>query len=167
MAPHSYCNIQTKYLLALLYSNYIFCSIRFVHSFTHIHSYIHLFICSLVRSNEQTKIHSFSSLPFYHSCAYSPVIKMSLCTTKTIDLCTPRRQRSARASIQSDQRCHCLHEEILGPELPTEHKVEALIRLCGCSSKLLLDAYDILFLFCFFVLRLRLLTCIYNKRKNL
>ena len=49
--------------------------------------------------------------------------------------------------------------------------MEAMIRLCGCTSKSSLDAYDILLLLLLllllFVLRLRLLCCIYNKRKNL
>ena len=44
--------------------------------------------------------------------------------------------------------------------------MEALIRVCGCTSESSLDAYDILLL-SFFMLRLRLLCCIYNKRKNL
>ena len=126
------------------------------------HSFIHLFIHSFVRLFQRTNIHSLimysfihSSIHsflrhFNHSCAYSPVIKMSLWPTKAIDLCAQRRQRLASASTQSDQSRHCLYEEILGSYLPTEHKVEALIRLCRCTSKSSLDAYDILLFRCCF-----------------
>ena len=55
-------------------------------------------------------------------------------TKPTKWLCTQRRLRSAWASAQSYQSICCLHEESLGPWLPTERTVKTLIRLDGCPG---------------------------------
>ena len=55
-------------------------------------------------------------------------------TKPTKWLCAPRRLRSAWASAQSDQSLCCLHEESLGPKLPTERTAKTLIRLSGCPG---------------------------------
>ena len=47
----------------------------------------------------------------------------------TTNLCAQQRLRSAWASVQSDQHLRCLHEETLGPKLPIQRTVKALIRL--------------------------------------
>ena len=55
-----------------------------------------------------------------------------LMTNPTMWLCAKRRLRSAWTSAQSDQSLRCLHEESLGPYLPTERKAKTLIGLGGC-----------------------------------
>ena len=55
-------------------------------------------------------------------------------TKPTSGMCTQRRLRSAWASTQFDQSRRCLHEEILGPQLPIQHSAKTLTRLGGCSG---------------------------------
>ena len=55
-------------------------------------------------------------------------------TNPTKWLCVQRRLRSAWASAQFDQRLRCLHEEALGPPLPSERTAKTLIRLGGCPD---------------------------------
>ena len=55
-------------------------------------------------------------------------------TKPTKLVCAQRRLRSAWAYAQSDQSLRCPHEEILGPQLPTERTAKTLIRLGGCPG---------------------------------
>ena len=57
-----------------------------------------------------------------------------LTTIPTKWVCAQPRLRSAWASAQSDQSLRCIHEETLGPQLPTEHNAKTLIRLGGCPG---------------------------------
>ena len=56
-------------------------------------------------------------------------------TKPTKWVCAQWRLRSAWASAQSDQSLRYLHEETLGPYLPTERTAKTLIRLGGCPGR--------------------------------
>ena len=64
-------------------------------------------------------------------------IKVSKNAEMSCDMIKPTKLLCAQQRLRSDwadQSLHCPHEESLGPELPTERKVKALIRLGGCQG---------------------------------